>query len=158
MYLELELITLDRLDLRHAPLFIKEEPGCNTNTKAVITPREKLQDKLVSDGKETNSEERRWNTIQMCVHETFLFDTLRKQLDGRRSPILNRDDATRYRSACMRLSYLVQDRLDLAETAKHLAQRMSEPREFDFVPLKLAARYLVEKAQSSAGISKTETC
>ena len=69
------------------------------------TPREKLQDKRV--------------------------------LDGRRSPILNGEDGTRYRSACMRLSYLAQDRLDLAETAKHLAQRMSEPREFDFVPARL---------------------
>ena len=27
-------------------------------------------------------------------------------LEGRRSPILNRDDATRYKSACMRLSHL----------------------------------------------------
>ena len=86
-------------DLRHAPLIISES-GCNANTKTVSTPREKLQDKLV--------------------------------LDGRRSPILNREDATRYRSACMRLSNLAQDRLDLAETAKHLAQRMSEPRDFDF--------------------------
>ena len=57
----------------------------------------------------------------------------------------------------MRLSYLAQDRLDLAETAKHLAQRMSEPREFDFVPLKRAARLFGGKAQSSAEISKTET-
>ena len=31
----------------------------------------------------------------------------------------------------------------MAETAKHLAQRLSELREFDFVPLKRAARYLV---------------
>ena len=99
-------------DLRHARLIISES-GCNTNTEAVSTPRKKLQDKLV--------------------------------LDGRRSPILKKDEATRYRSACMRLSYLAQDRLDLAETAKHLAQRMSEPREFDFVPLKRAARYLVGK-------------
>ena len=94
------------LDMRHAPLIINES-GCNTNTKAVSTPREKLV------------------------------------LDGRRSPILKRDEAARYRSACMRLSYLAQDRLDLAETVKHLAQRMSEIREFDFVPLKRAARYLV---------------
>ena len=103
-------------DLRHAPLIISES-GCNTNTEAVSAPREKLQDKLV--------------------------------LDGRRRPILNRNDATRYRSACMRLSYLTHDRLDLAETAKHLAQRMSEPREFDFVPLKRAARYLVGKPQAA---------
>ena len=45
--------------------------GCNANTKTVSTPREKLHDKLV--------------------------------LDGRKSPILKREDATRYRSACMRL-------------------------------------------------------
>ena len=96
-YLDIEL------DLRHAPLIISES-GCNTNTKAVSTPREKLQDKL--------------------------------ELDGRRR-------------ACMRLSYLAQDRLDLAETAKHLAQRLSEPREFDFVPLKRAARYLVGKPKAA---------
>ena len=64
-------------------------------------------------------------------------------LYGRGSPILKKDEATRYRSACVRLSYSAQDRLDLAETAKHLAQRMSEPREFDFIPLERAARYLV---------------
>ena len=70
-------------------------------------------------------------------------------LDGRRSPILKRDDATRYRTACIRLSYLAQDRLALAETAKHLAQRRSEPREFDFIPLKRAARYLVGKPKAA---------
>ena len=103
-------------DLRHAPLIISES-GCNTNTQAVSTPREKLQDKLV--------------------------------LDGRWSLILRKDEATRYRSASVRLSYLAQDRLDLTETAKHLAQRMSELREFDFVPLKRAARYLVGKPKAT---------
>ena len=49
----------------------------------------------------------------------------------------------------MRLSYLAQDRLDLAEIAKHFAQRMSEPREFAFVPLKRAARYLVGKPKAA---------
>ena len=92
--------------LRHAPLIISRS-GCNTNTKAVSTPREKLRDKLV--------------------------------LDGRRSPILKSDEATRYRSACMRLSYLAQDRLDLAETAKHLAQST----------LKRAAWYLVGKPKAA---------
>ena len=121
MYLELELIKLDKyldieLDLRHAPLIISQS-GCNTNTKAVSTPRENLQDKLV--------------------------------LDGRRRPVLKKDEATRYRPACMRLSYLVQDRLDLAETAKHLVQRMSEPREFDFVPLQRAARYVVGQPKAA---------
>ena len=78
------------------------------NTKAVSTPREKLQDKLV--------------------------------LDGRRSPILNRNDPTRYRSACMTRAFLAQDRLYLVETVKHLAQGTSERREFDVVPVKRAAR------------------
>ena len=68
------------LGLRHAPLIINEA-GCNANTEAVNTPREKLQDKLV--------------------------------LDGRQSPILKREDATRYRSACMRLSYLAQKQVRL---------------------------------------------
>ena len=81
------------------------------------TPREKLKDKLV--------------------------------LDGRRSPILKEDESTRYRSACVRISYLAQHRLDLAETAKHLAQRISEPREFDFIPLKRVARYLVGKPKAA---------
>ena len=49
----------------------------------------------------------------------------------------------------MRLSYLAQDRLDLAETAKYLVQRMSDPREFDFVPLKHAARHLVGKPDAA---------
>ena len=49
-------------DLRHAPPIISESGG-NTNTEAVSTPREKLQDKLV--------------------------------LDGRRSLILKKDEATR---------------------------------------------------------------
>ena len=79
---------LDReSDLGHEPLIISES-GCNTNSNAESTQREKLQDRLV--------------------------------LDGRRSLVLKKDEATRYRSACMRLSYLAQDRLDLAETAKHL--------------------------------------
>ena len=102
--------------LRHAPLIINES-GCDTNTKALSAPREKLADKLV--------------------------------LFGRRSPILKRDEETRYRPACMRLSYLAQDRLDLAGAAKHLAWRKREPRVFDFVPLKRAARYLVGEPKAA---------
>ena len=110
-------------DFRHPPLIISES-GCNTNSKVVSTPREKLQDKLV--------------------------------LDGRRSPILKKDEATQYRSLCMRLSYMAQDRLDLAETAKHLAQRMSEPREFDIVPVKRAVRHLVEKPEAALRYRRQE--
>ena len=110
-------------DLRHAPLIINES-GCNTKTKSVTAAREKLQDKVV--------------------------------LNGRKSQILKKEDATRYRSPCMRLSYLAHDRLDLAETAKHLAQQMSEPRELDFVPLKRAARYLVGKPRASLRFRRQE--
>ena len=42
-----------------------------------------------------------------------------------------------------------RDRLDPAETAKHVAQRMSEISEFDFIPLKRAARYLVGKPKAA---------
>ena len=60
-----------------------------------------------------------------CIANTEAVSTPKEklQLERRRSPILKRDEATRYRSACMRLIYLAQDRLDLAGTAKHLAQR-----------------------------------
>ena len=64
----------------------------------------------------------------------------KKVLDGRRSPILKKYEATRYRSACVKLSYLAKDRLDLAGTAKHVPQRMTELREFEFAPLTRAAK------------------
>ena len=56
----------------------------------------------------------------------------------------------------MRLSYLAQDRLDPAETAKHLAQRTREPREFDVVPLKRAARCLVGKPKAVLRFQRQE--
>ena len=77
-------------------------------------------------------------------------------LDSRKSPILKREDSTRYRSACVRLSCLAQDRLDLAETAKHLAQRMSGPCEFDSIPLKGAARYLVGMPKAALRFQRQE--
>ena len=54
-------------DLRHAPLIISES-GCNANNKTVSTPREKLQDKRVLDGRKTesDSEERRCDKVQIC--------------------------------------------------------------------------------------------
>ena len=72
--------------------------------------------------------------------------------DARKSLTLNKEDATRYRSACIRLSSLAQDRWDFADTAKHLAQRMNEHREFDVIPLKRAARYLVRKRRAALRI------
>ena len=72
------------------------------------------------------------NTKIVSLHRVELPDKL--VFDGRTSPILRKEDATRYRSACVRLSYLAQDRSYFAQTATHLAQMMSEPRDFDFVP------------------------
>ena len=69
--------------------------------------------------------------------------------DGKKSPMSKREDATRYSSACVRLSYLAQDSLGLAKTAKHFAQTMGEPREIDFIKLKRAARYLVGKPKAA---------
>ena len=77
-------------------------------------------------------------------------------LDRRKSQILTKEDATRYRSACMRLSYLAQDRLELAETAKHLAQRLRVPHEFDFIPLRRAARHLVGKPRAALRFRRQE--
>ena len=97
-----------------------------------------------------------------CNVNTKTVSTQRKKLQdklvlvARKSFILRREDATRHRSACMRLSHFAQDRLDLAETAKHLAQRMSEPREFDFVLLKRAARYLVGKPKAALRFRKLD--
>ena len=44
----------------------------------------------------------------------------------------------------------------LAETAKHLFQRMNEPREFDIVPLKRAAQYLIGKPKAAIRIRRQE--
>ena len=44
-------------------------------------------------------------------------------LDGKKGSILQKEDATRDRSACMRLSITAQNRLDLAETFHSNVQR-----------------------------------
>ena len=44
--------------------------------------------------------------------------------------------------------------MDLAETALHLAQKVSEPREFNFVPFKGAARYLVGKPKAALRLQR----
>ena len=62
--------------------------------------------------------------------------------DGQESRILEGSERTLYRSAAMRLSYLGQDRPDLQECSKYLAQKKKEPREFDLTELKRAVPYL----------------
>ena len=79
-------------------------------------------------------------------------------LDGRKNPILKKEDAMLNRSVSVRLACLTQDRLDLAETAQHLAQRMSEQRETDCVPLKCATRYRVGKPNDAIRCRRQGGC
>ena len=61
---------------------------------------------------------------------------------GLEAPPLDRTGVRRYRSCVMRMSYLGQDRSDMQEAAKCLAQRMKEPNQQDEKDVKRAARYL----------------
>ena len=61
---------------------------------------------------------------------------------GATSELLPPKEATAYRSVTMRLAYLAQDRGDVAEAAKYLAQRMKEPRVHDWEQVKRIARYI----------------
>ncbi|CAK0895671.1 unnamed protein product, partial [Prorocentrum cordatum] len=80
-----------------------------------------------------------------CTEATKSVSTPREKLkdttilEGIKGKKLIASETTRYRSVCMRLSYLAQDRLDLVESAKTSAQRMAGPTEqtgsFDPVPM-----------------------
>lgn len=61
-----------------------------------------------------------------------------------RPSLITRELARIYRSGTMRLSYLSQDRADVQEAAKCLAQRMKEPNEYDMQELRRAGRYLLK--------------
>ena len=58
------------------------------------------------------------------------------------SPILEGNQATLLRSATMRCAYLAQDRADISEAIKCLAQGMSRPRMSHMIQWKRVARYL----------------
>ena len=94
------------------------------------------------------------NTKTVSTPREKLQDKL--ALDRRKGLILKREDASLFKSACIRLSYLVQDRSDLPETANHMVQWMSEPREFDSIPLKRAARYLLGKPKAALRFRRQE--
>ena len=49
-----------------------------------------------------------------------------------------------------------QENFNLTKTTQLLAQRMSETREFDFIPLKRAARYLVGKPKAALRFRRQE--
>jgi hypothetical protein len=69
--------------------------------------------------------------------------TREQLLLGSKSALLVDTDVTAYRSSAMRLQYLRQDRADLQELAKFMAQWMKEPTVFDMALVKRACRYLV---------------
>ena len=58
------------------------------------------------------------------------------------SSILEREQATLFRSGTMRCAYLAQDRADISEAIKCLARGMSKPRTGHMTQLKRVARFL----------------
>jgi len=67
---------------------------------------------------------------------------------GTQGTRLDKTMTTQYRSTVMRLQYLAQDRCDLAETAKCMAQRMKEPTISDLTSVKRVARYLAGRKRA----------
>ena len=65
------------------------------------------------------------------------------------SLLLGAYEASHYRSAVMRASFLSQERADISETVKRLAQGMSLPRVGHWELLKRLARYLIHKPDVS---------
>ena len=59
-----------------------------------------------------------------------------------RSPLLDKSEASKYRSATMRAAYLSQDRLDIGHAVKNLARGMVSPTEAKLADLKRLIRYL----------------
>ena len=65
------------------------------------------------------------------------------------SPELGAIEASKYRSAVMRASFLSQERSDISEAVKRMAQGMAKPRQGHWELLKRLARYLVHKPDIS---------
>ncbi|CAK0892530.1 unnamed protein product [Prorocentrum cordatum] len=65
-----------------------------------------------------------------------------KQMMDAKSAALGAAEASRFRSLTMRVAYLSQDRLDLAEASKTLARSMQTPTEASWLMLKRVGRYL----------------
>ena len=65
-----------------------------------------------------------------------------QQMLESRSPLLDKSEASRYRSATTRAAYLSQDRLDIGHAVKSLARGMVSPTEATLADLKRLSRYL----------------
>eukprot|EP00971_Amphidinium_carterae_P135940 2693676-Amphidinium_carterae.1 len=60
-----------------------------------------------------------------------------------KTPVLLGDRAKQYRSLVMRIAYLSQDRVDLLESVRHMASRMKDPREGDWVRVQRVGSFLL---------------
>ena len=67
-----------------------------------------------------------------------------KQHRSRNSEKLTSVESTLYRSFLMKLAYVAQDRVDIAEAVKCLTRDMKEPRSGHMQELKRLGRYLVK--------------
>ena len=113
------------------------------------------------NGKEVMELEADQRHVEVIVEELGLNATNAKGVDvprvkrsekevlaGAESSPLERGDTRKYRSATMRASYLGQDRTDIQEATKCLAQKMKGPNEYDLTELKRLGRYLMRKPRS----------
>jgi hypothetical protein len=57
-------------------------------------------------------------------------------------PVLQGEQATKYRAVCARLNYLSQDRPDIKFAVKEASRHMASPKEGDFLLFKRIGRYL----------------
>ena len=73
--------------------------------------------------------------------------SVEQQLRDHESPSLAEGQAKTYRSCCMRVAYLAQDRPDLGEASKVLARYMRSPNQGAWGNLKHVGRYLLKHPQ-----------
>ena len=69
-----------------------------------------------------------------------------QQMLETKSPLLNKDLSSLYRSSVMRAAYLAQDRPDLGHAVKNLARKMVSPTEASMSDLKRLVRYVKKYA------------
>ena len=61
-------------------------------------------------------------------------------------------ESTLYRSLVMKLAYVAQDRIDIAEAVKCLTRHMKEPRSGHMQELKKLGRYLVKNKRCTTNV------
>ena len=64
-------------------------------------------------------------------------------------------ESTWYRSLVMKLAYVGQDRVDIAEAVKCLTRHVQEPRSAHMQELKMFGRYLVKKQKMRVDVCTT---